>query len=95
MVPSSPAISMEEKGSQLVVEIQSEDGQKYKVTAGGVGIDIEYGEKVVSYTTEKEKGMSTNIDFSVIEEFLDKDKTLCQTPTSITTSTKFPNFLAG
>lgn len=90
--PSSPAVSMKNKGEELIVEVNSTDGKKYKITAGATQIDIEYGEDKFSYATEDDTTISTDIDTSVISEFLDKKNVVCQTPEKLS---DFPNYLIG
>lgn len=90
--PNEEAISLQKNGTELIVKVNSTDGQTYTITAGATNISIEYGEKSFKYQTNNERAISTNVDSSIIEEFFDKDKKVCRTPRTITA---FPSYLIG
>ncbi|MBO5022284.1 MAG: hypothetical protein J6C53_02265 [Clostridia bacterium] len=90
--PSSPAVSMRNKGEELIVEVASTDGKVYKITASGTDISIEYGEDKFEYSTAGESTIACNINKIAIEEFLDKEKKVCKTPDKLS---DIPNYLIG
>ncbi len=90
--PSSPAISMRNKGEELFVEVRSSDGKVYKIIAGATDISFEYGEDKFAYSTEGKSAIASNLNECVIEEFLDSSKKVCKTPEKLS---EFPNYLIG
>ncbi len=108
---TQPAISIEKtktstaiskkSGEELIIEIASTDGKKYKISAGSTEISFEYGteneKKLFSYKPDLENGkaISSTIDSSAIEAFLDNESIVFNTPDAKSIKSNFPSYLIG